>query len=310
MKNKILLTATVSSLVAASYLALGNYFYKYALKANREQKEEKPDKSKKVVDPFMVENPPEERYLISKDAHALKLHASVYPNPKGGHKWVVAVHGYTGHNREMTQWVRGFFEKGFHVLAPDLRGHGLSEGEYIGMGWDDRLDILSWIEVIISEDPEAEIILFGLSMGGATVMMLAGEKLPDNVIVIVEDCGFTSARSVLTHQLKEQFKLPAFPVIQAANTVTKIRAGYRLFEASAVNQVAKATVPILFIHGEADTFVPYRMVEELYAAANVEKKRLVIPGAEHAEAVNVDPERYWSTIWNFVGRFVDLAAAR
>lgn len=305
MRNKILLTATVSSLVTASYFALGNYFYNYALKPNREQKDEGTSgDTNEAADPFIVENPPEEKYLVSKDAHALKLHASAYYHSNGGHKWVIAVHGYSGNSREMTQWARGFFEKGFHILTPDLRGHGLSEGDYIGMGWDDRLDVLSWIEAIISEDSEAEIILFGLSMGAATVMMLAGEKLPKNVKVIVEDCGFTSALSVLTHQLKERFKLPAFPVVQAANTVTKIRAGYTVFEASAVKQLAKATVPILFIHGDADTFVPYRMMEELYTATNAVKRKLTIPGAVHAEAINVDPELYWSTIWDFVGTFI------
>src|SRR5699024_4928383 len=150
------------------------------------------------------------------------------------------------------------------------------------------------------------IVLFGLSMGAATVMMLSGENLPDNVKVIVEDCGFTSARSVLSYQLKERFKLPAFPALQAANTVAKLRAGYRIFDASAVNQLAKATVPILFIHGEADSFVPYRMMEELYAAANTEKEKLTIPGAGHIQAVDVDPELYWQTIWNFTGRFVTI----
>lgn len=307
MKKKIMITAAVSSLAAAAYLSIGNYFYEYALKAKRKQvAEEKPTDTKIADDQFLVENPPVEKYLISTDALALKLHASAYPNPKAGHKWVVAVHGYTSHNREMTQWVRGFYAKGFNVLTPDLRGHGLSEGDYIGMGWDDRLDVLCWVNALIKEDPEAEIVLFGLSMGAATVMMLSGERLPDNVKVIVEDCGFTSARSVLSYQLKERFNLPAFPALQAANTVAKLRAGYRIFEASAVNQLAKATLPILFIHGEADSFVPYRMMEELYTATNTEKEKLTIPGAGHIQAVDVDPELYWQTIWNFIGRFIAI----
>ena len=83
-------------------------------------------------------------------------------------------------------------EMGFTVLMPGLRGHGESTGHYIGMGWHNRLDMLRWIDEIVRDDPEAEIVLFGISMGGATVMMTSGEALPPNVKVIVEDCGYTS----------------------------------------------------------------------------------------------------------------------
>lgn len=172
----------------------------------------------------------------------------------------------------MTRYIRNFYEKGFHVLAPDLRGHGESDGEYIGMGWHDRLDILQWIEEVIELDPYAEIVLFGVSMGGATVMMTSGEDLPPNVKVIVEDCGYSSVSDVFVYQLDDLFGLPEFPVMNAANTITNIRAGFDLYEASAVEQVAKSVKPILFIHGDQDTFVPYEMLEEVYAAAAVEKR--------------------------------------
>lgn len=314
MKKRILFTAAVSSLVAASYLAVGNYFYEYALKTKRKQMVEENDPVEKddlnemdlanMI--FLKEHPPVEKYLVSNDKRALKLHGSLYSQASNTRKWVIVVHGYTSHNREMAQWTRGFFDKGFNVLTPDLRGHGISEGDYIGMGWHDRMDILNWVDAIIAENPDAEIILFGVSMGGATVMMVAGEDLPNNVKVIVEDCGYTSARSVLSYQLKEQFNLPEFPAIQAVNTVARIRAGYNLFEASAVNQLANAKVPILFIHGEEDTFVPYQMIDDLYAATKSEKEKLTISGAGHAEAVNVNPELYWSTIWKFAGRFMDF----
>lgn len=315
MKKRILITAAVSSFVAASYLAVGNFFYEYALKTKKKQLVEENDPVEKDVltetdlanVAFLEKHPPLEKYLVSKDKRALRLHASFYPQATTTHQWVIVVHGYTSHNREMTQWTRGFYEKGLNVLTPDLRGHGMSDGDYIGMGWHDRMDILNWVDAIMAEDPIAEIILFGVSMGGATVMMVAGESLPKNVKVIVEDCGYTSARSVLSYQLKERFNLPEFPAIQAANTVAQIRAGYNLFEASAVKQLSKAKVPILFIHGEEDTFVPYQMMEDLYVATQSEKEKLKIPGAGHAEAVNVAPELYWHTIWKFAGRFMNLS---
>lgn len=305
MKKKILVTVAVTGLAATAYLVMGNIFYGIALKSKRKKGSEQEITDTRHVDNrFLAKNPPIEKFIHSADNANLELHAAAYHHTERTHKWVIVLHGYTSHNREMTQWVHGFYEKGFNVLTPDLRGHGLSEGKYIGMGWHDRLDILSWINTLVSEDSEAEIILFGMSMGGATVMMLAGEDLPNNVKVIIEDSGFTSAGSVLSHQLKEQLNVPDFPALYAADSIAKLRAGYGIFEASATDQLAKAKLPILFIHGEDDTFVPYDMMEELYEATNTEKKKLTIPGAEHTESINVNPELYWKTVWEFVGRFM------
>lgn len=111
---------------------------------------------------------------------------------------------------------------------PDARGHGKSEGDYIGFGWDERKDYLQWINRIIKKDPQSEIVLHGVSMGAATVMMTSGEKLPDNVKAFVEDCGYSSVKGELGYQLKEMFNLPAFPLIPVTSLVTKVRAGYFL----------------------------------------------------------------------------------
>ena len=113
----------------------------------------------------------------------------------------------------MSPYAYKYYTLGYHLLMPDLRGHGKSEGNYIGMGWHDRLDILKWIEFILKEDKEAEILLHGVSMGAATVMMVSGEDLPPNVKVIIEDCGYTSAKDQLSYKLKSMFKLPSFPFI-------------------------------------------------------------------------------------------------
>lgn len=197
----------------------------------------------------------------------LNLKGYEYMNEPSSHKWAIVVHGYSGRASEMTKYVRSFYEQGYNVIAPDLRGHGNSEGDYVGMGWHDRKDVLIWIQQILKKDPNAEIALFGVSMGGATVMMTSGEDLPSNVKVIIEDCGYSTVIDEFTYQLKDLFHLPKFPVMNAANTVTKLRAGYNLEEASAVKQVAKSKTPMLFIHGDADTFVPFEMLDEVYNAA-------------------------------------------
>ncbi|RXI96199.1 alpha/beta hydrolase [Anaerobacillus alkaliphilus] len=319
-KKRIIIPAIAVVILVILYFSIGNYFYNYALNANDQKEflEENPNlaRSEAVMadvaeladladHEFKNKNQPSTMSIVSNDKLQLKLQADVYQTGADNSKWAIVAHGYTSSAAGMTRWIRNFYEEGFNVLAPDLRGHGKSEGDYIGMGWHDRLDMLLWIEEIIEKDPNAEIVLFGISMGGATVMMTAGEELPSNVKVIVEDCGYSSVSDVFIYQLDDLFGLPEFPVLRAANTVTNLRAGYDLYEASALKQIAKAKKPILFIHGDQDTFVPFSMLDEVYEAATVEKEKLIIPGAGHGDAEKVDPELYWNTIWNFVGKYID-----
>lgn len=243
----------------------------------------------------------EDYYITSKDG--LKLHNYLIKNPDSN-LWVIVVHGYTSEGINMATYAKTFYEKGYNVLIPDLRGHGLSEGDYIGMGWDERLDIIDLIQEIVAEDSDSEIVLFGVSMGAATVMNVSGEELPSNVKAIIEDCGYASAWDEFSHQLNELFGLPAFPMMHTASLISKIRAGYWLGDVSVINQVKKSKTPMLFIHGDADDFVPYYMVNELYAAANTEKDILIVPGAGHAKSKDVAPELYWSTIFDFVGNYI------
>ncbi|WP_407638888.1 alpha/beta hydrolase [Bacillus niameyensis] len=296
-------------ILMTAYFIVGNYFYNFALNAHKEKDFLKENPHLVSADTEMLTDAEFSKYhqpeMVRVKSHdKLNLNGFFYENKKPHRKWAIVVHGYSGNSKQMLRYVRNFFEKGYHVLAPDLRGHGQSEGDYIGMGWHDRKDMLRWIDYIIEKDSNAEIVLFGISMGGATVMMTSGEQLPDNVKVIVEDCGYSSVMDVFTYQLYDLFHLPKFPVMNAANTITKIRAGYDLKEASAINQIAKSQTPILFIHGDADTFVPFAMLEEVYNAANVEKDKLIIPGAGHGEAEMVDPETYWNKVWKFVDKYI------
>ncbi|SER90714.1 hypothetical protein SAMN04487944_112100 [Gracilibacillus ureilyticus] len=306
-------------IITAAFFWLGNYFYNFALNARKEKKfiQDNPNlaRSEAVMpdvaelenyndDAFRKQVPSSSISILSRDKLQLKLHANIYEQEQMTDKWAIVVHGYGARASVMTRWIRGFYEKGYHVLAPDLRGHGESEGDYIGMGWHDRLDILQWIDEILAKNQNATITLFGISMGGATVMMASGENLPANVKVIVEDCGYTSVQDIFAYQLKDLFKLPKFPVLNAANMVTKIRAGFDLSEASALEKLRKCELPMLFIHGDADRFVPFKMVEEVFAAADTEKEKLIIPGAGHGEAVLVNPKLYWETIWSFIDRYI------
>ena len=225
--------------------------------------------------------------------------------PREGHKYAILFHGYTGAAWQMAPYGKMFYDMGYDVLIPDARAHGESEGDYIGMGWLERPDVLGWIYSITGPDPDAEIVLLGVSMGGATVMMASGEDLPDNVKCIVEDCGYSSVWDEFELQMKNVFGLPSFPLLNVASLVCRIRAGYGFREASSVKQLEKAAVPMLFIHGDADTFVPFSMLDVVYGAcASPEKEKLVVHDAAHGAAADTDPELYWSTVTAFVGKYI------
>lgn len=252
---------------------------------------------------FLAENPPKDLTITSGDKWHFRLHANVFEQPIPTKKWVVWVHGYHGDLTFSVNWIRVFYAHGWNVLAPDLRGHMQSEGHYIGMGWDDRLDIRSWIHTLLDAHPDAEILCAGVSMGAATIMNLAGEDLPDNVKAFIEDCGYTGTGDALGYQLPKLFHLPVFPFLYAANLVIRIRAGYDIFRASVIPQLKKANRPMLFIHGMEDRFVPYEMLDQVYAACASEKERLDVPGARHAASVYTEPELYWNTVFRFADRY-------
>ena len=234
-------------------------------------------------------------------ADGLSLHAIVVRNKPYSNRWVVICHGYAYIGKENMMFIaQAFHEMGYWVLMPDARGHGKSDGGYIGMGWHDRLDIMQWIHEISDRYGVANIALYGISMGAATVIMAAGEPLPPTVKAVVADSGYTSAMKELAYQLKMFFNLPAFPVMHIASLVTRIFSGYWLGEASALRQIAKSKTPALLIHGSADTFVPPSMFDELCHAAGCPTQKMLIEGAGHGQTPIADRMHYWQTIQDFL----------
>ena len=310
-RHKILIglsTITLSLLVGGGAV-VGNYFYNLALNPDTpkdmifgEDDDNKELEIKEDVEWLIKDSNYEDTYITSFDG--LKLHGYKVLNEKNTNKWVIIVHGYTSEGELFSSKAKHFYEMGYNVLVPDLRAHGKSEGDYIGMGWDDRLDIIDWAKYIIKSNPNAEIVLHGTSMGSATVLMASGEDLPKNIKAIVADCGYTSVWEQFSYQLKDLFDLPSFPVMNISDIVARIRAGYSISEASAISQVKKSKTPILYIHGDKDTFVPYYMMDELYNSTSSEKEKLTVKGAEHANADLVNPDLYWNTIKDFTNKYI------
>lgn len=221
-------------------------------------------------------------------------------------KTVVFAHGYLGHAFNMGLFGQYYYEQlGYNVFTPDLRGHGKSGGEYIGFGWHDRLDLVDWVKLIVEKSGiDSEIVLHGLSMGAAAVLMASGEELPEQVKAIVADSPYTSAYDLFAYQMKRMYHLPAVPVLPTTSVVTKLKADYSLTEASALHQVANAKVPILFIHGEGDTFVPTEMTNALYDLVDGDKEKIIFPEANHGESIVLHREAYLETVTDFLEKYI------
>ncbi|MEF9954540.1 MAG: alpha/beta hydrolase [Clostridium sp.] len=318
-KKRIIIAAVAVILLILCVLwGVGDYFVDYAITRSAEGNERKVESTyqadvetnDKINKNHRQEEIDTEKWLQSCDKSlvsitsedGLKLVANEYEvsETKESHDWVLLVHGYGGKKEKMEGMGLRYSERGYRVLIPDMRAHGESEGEYVGMGWLDKTDILQWIQWVIDKDSNAEIVLHGVSMGAATVMMVSGEALPQQVKAVIEDCGYTSVWDIFTSELKARFNLPPFPALYAGRLVGLVRAGYDMKEASALEQVKKCEIPILFIHGDQDDFVPSDMIYPLYEAATCEKEMLIIRGAGHTEARTADPERYYKTVFDFI----------
>lgn len=251
---------------------------------------------------FMLSKPHEDVYQTSFDG--LKLHAAYFPPIKETDKkrMVLCFHGYTSKSlADFTGLTDYYFRKGFAMLHPDARAHGESEGEYIGFGCLDRKDALGWIKWVIEKCGEdVEIYLHGISMGGATVLMASSMELPPQVKGIISDCGFTSPKEVFTHVLHTMYHLPSFPIMQGAEIVNRKLAGYGMDECNTKREVAKARIPILFIHGSKDTFVPTKMCQELYDCCASKKKILIVEDAAHGESYYKNMNLYESALDEFI----------
>lgn len=232
----------------------------------------------------------------------ITLRGTEYLNQEETNKWAIILHGYRSNPSSVLTIGEHFSEKGYNVLIPSMRACADSEGEYVGMGWLDKEDLKCWINLIIEENKNAEIILHGSSMGAATVLMASGDELPANVKNIIADSGYTSVWDIFASEAKARFNLPEFPVLNMFQIVANRKAKYDIKEASSLEQVKKSKTPILFIHGDKDDFVPEYMCEKLYDATNCKKEKIIIHGAGHTDGKYREPEKYYNTIFDWISR--------
>lgn len=241
--------------------------------------------------------------LINADGLKIRSYFLPHANPKGT---IIAMHGYRSRAEiDFAPQYKFLWELGYNLMVIKQRSHEGSEGKYITFGVKERFDCKMWAEYAEKRfGKNLPIFLSGISMGAATVMMASELDLPKNVKGIIADCGYTSPWDIAKRVLNHDLHLPGFPVMYITDLIARIFAGFSFKEASAIGAMKKCRLPVLFIHGDADNFVPIEMTFRNYEACiSKHKKLLVIKSAAHAAAYVTDTTAYEKAVSEFVGKF-------
>ncbi len=227
-------------------------------------------------------------------------HHARYVN-RNSNKTALIIHGWRDNAIKFLYLARLYeHELGYNIVLPDLHAHGQSEGDMIQMGWLDRKDALHWLTLFQTDT----MVVHGVSMGAATTMMLSAEQMPAGIkdLHFVEDCGYTSVWDEFSGQLQNMFGLPEFPLMYSTSALCKLRYGWSFGEASPLRQVSQCSYPMLFIHGDCDSFVPTAMVYPLYDAKPTPKELWITKGAEHAQSYLKHKEEYIEKVRTFLNK--------
>ena len=219
----------------------------------------------------------------------------------------IMFHGYKGSaERDMSGGIFRARALGHSAFLVNHRASRGSEGHVITFGIKERLDLMRWVEYVCQTvGKDRPILLTGISMGAATVMLASSMELPKNVKCILADCGYTSAPDIIKKVIKEDMKLPSALFYPFVRLGAILFGGFDPNETSPEAELKHAKIPVIFIHGDADTFVPAYMSERNFAACASEKKLVIIKGAEHGVAYPADMETYVSELCEFFSRFIE-----
>lgn len=315
-KRFAIYTTAVVAILIAIVIGGSLYMLSYSLTPERkpydadtayEQLYERFPDMRQWVDSLKATNQLRDTFLTfdgGRRAHALYLRCD-----SAHGRTAIMVHGYTDCAVKFL-YIGRMYQRDLdcNILMPDLYAHGQSDGDAIQMGWKDRLDVIRWTaaahDIFSNGEDSLRIVVHGVSMGAATTMCVSGETLPDYIKCFVEDCGYTSVWNEFEGQLDEQFGLPAFPLLYTTSALCKLRYGWSFGEASPLNQVKKCTRPMLFIHGDDDSFVPSDMVYPLYEAKSEPKQLWIAKGSKHAMAYTDHPEEYTATVSAFLDKYL------
>ena len=299
---------TLLIVFAALILLAGYFVYRIAFYSPNKDRENIPAVTGAQYDPYrevmglifqnLKDQPFEQVSIRSRDG--LKL-AGRYYHIRDGAPLAIGFHGYR--SASLTDFSGGSelsFSLGHNLLLVDQRAHGKSEGNTITFGVKERYDCLDWVNYALERfGRDTQIVLYGISMGAATVLMTSELELPENVKGIIADCPYSSPCAII-ETVSDQMRIPhalARPFVKLA---AKLYGGFDLEETDAIRAVKHAKIPILLIHGEKDSFVPCAMSEDVYLANPKMVQRHTFPGADHGISYLVDRDRYRKIVTEFL----------
>lgn len=250
-------------------------------------------------------------FIIANDGRRLHAVYAVANQPTD--KTAFVIHGWTDSAIRMMRYGYMFqHDMGYNMFLPDLNGHGLSEGKYAQMGWLDRLDVIEWLDVANNifaptdslgrRIGDTQMVIHGTSMGAATAMCVSGEPQKPFVKAYIEDCGYTSVFDEVAGDQHQQNLMQK--VIPLASWWCGMLHGWTFYEASPLEMVKKSQLPMFFIHGDNDSFVPTWMVYPLYEAKPEPKEIWLAPGSGHASSYFDHPEEYTQRVQNFLEKYI------
>lgn len=239
----------------------------------------------------------EEVEVLTKDG--LRLRGIYIEGDKNCRRTMIFVHGITVGIPTSIKYIDMFVKRGWNVLMYDQRRHGKSEGKYTTYGYYEKEDLDIWVNWVVKRNGENSIIgLHGESMGAATVL----QYLPMNKFAnfAIADCAYSNLNELLCYHMKMDYHLPAFPIVNLTNLRVMRKAKFKFKDVSPIDAVKDVKLPVLFIHGSSDTFVPCSMSEKMYDKKKGSKKLYIAEGAGHARSIEIDMERYEKEVIEFV----------
>lgn len=237
--------------------------------------------------------------LVLRSFDGLQLRGKFYEYKKGA-PIEVMFHGYRGlAERDLCGGVQRCFSLGYNVLIADQRACGDSDGHIISFGINESRDVAAWVDLLVQTfGPDTKLILTGISMGASTVLMAAGRPLPPNVVAIVADCGYTSAKEIIC-KVVDGLRLPSRLLYPFVKWGAKLYGGFDLEADSAVEAMSRCQLPVLFFHGETDDFVPCQMSRDNFAACQGPKALFTVPNAGHGLCYVIDRQGYVAALQDF-----------
>lgn len=229
------------------------------------------------------------------------LNAVKIKNEHVSHSYVIMCHQYGGGPETMTEYAKHFYDLGFNIVLPYLRGHGESPYKNISMGWGDSSDIVAWVNNITENDKKAKIVLFGVSMGANAVTLAAAEDLPENVRLVISDSCYTSLEDLTKEYVKNETPFSAFLTTGFMSAFAKNKIGVSFKNADTIKKVGEIELPIMFINGESDTVVPPLVSKKLYENCDAKGiEEVIISEGTHGRNSEADEESYWANIDGFI----------